>query len=387
MRLFSNRNGAPRARRAFTLVELLVVITIIGILMSLLLPAVQSAREAARKLQCANNIKNLGLALLNYHTSFGAFPASSVWKTGWVPNKGGNLDLTNIDKPNNNQLAETWVITILPQIEQQNLRNSFDLTNPIPNAANANARGTVLSIMLCPSDAYNQKPFDGSVSSSTNQLNVAGSPWARGNYAANASLGYMGPINVNGAGTGTQPTGGGWADRWCRGVMGANASVRLDDIKDGASNTILVGEIRAGLIPQDTRGVWAMSGAAPSALWAHGYIVDHSSPNSQNSDDDMLSCTDVQTAVGGSSGSGSQGQKVLIQMGMGCWSGNGPNSQQAARSMHIGGVNTCFADGSVRFISDYVQTTTMSVPPGTNLGVWDKLNLSNDGQPIDASQF
>src|SRR5258708_16376768 len=93
---------APRgARQGFTLVELLVVITIIGILMSLLLPAVQSAREAARKLQCTNNIKNLGLALLNYHTSFGAFPPSSVWKTGWTAT-GVNLTLANIPKPHNN---------------------------------------------------------------------------------------------------------------------------------------------------------------------------------------------------------------------------------------------------------------------------------------------
>jgi prepilin-type N-terminal cleavage/methylation domain-containing protein len=369
---YLERPARPRVRSGFTLVELLVVITIISILIGLLLPAVQSAREAARQLQCSNNVKQLGLALLNYHTSFKIFPPSSVWKVS------GKLDLGNIAAKNNANLAENWVILILPQLEQQNLLNSFDLTKPIPNAANAAARATAVSFMVCPSDPFSRKPFDGSVSTYTNQLNPAGATWARGNYAANASLAYMGGGPANGAGQGTQPNSGGWTSRWYRGIMGANASLRIDDIRDGASNTILVGEIRAGLIPQDTRGVWAMSGAAPSALWAHGYLVDGGSPNTQKSDDDTLACTDVQAAVGGPT--------ALIQMGMGCWTGDGPNWQQSARSMHTSGVNACLADGSVRFISDFVEAGTNGTPPGC-LGIWDKLNLSNDGQPIDASKY
>lgn len=227
----------------FTLVELLVVITIIGILVGLLLPAVQSAREAARRLQCSNNLHQFGLALQGYHTSFSTFPPSSVWKTGWTA-AGGKLDLSGFNNANNSQLAENWVILILPQLENQNLRNSFDLTKPIPNAANAAARSNQLTVMLCPSDnTFNQKPFMGSASSKTNQM---GDNWARGNYAANASLGYMGfTSSATGAGSGTTPNGGNWTNRYLRGVMGANTSQRIDDIHDGASNTILVAEIRA----------------------------------------------------------------------------------------------------------------------------------------------
>jgi hypothetical protein len=348
-----------------------------------LLPAVQSAREAARKIQCSNNIKQLGLALQNYHTSFKIFPPSSVWKVN------NTLDLSNISASNNAGLCENWVILILPQLEQQNLKSSFDLTQPIPKDANAPARATQLTMMMCPSDsAYNTKPFKGPASSQTNQM---GDNWARGNYGANASMAYMIPggkspgIAGNGVGEGGKlANGGGWTNRWYRGVMGANISLRIDDIHDGASNTILVGELRAGIIPQDTRGVWAMSGACPSALWAHGYINDANGPNCNETDsDDPRTCTEIQLAVGGSSGPNSQGEKTLIQMGMSCWDGNGPDWQQASRSLHVSGVNVCLADGSVRFISDFVETGTDQ----SHLGVWDKLNLSNDGQPIDASKY
>jgi prepilin-type N-terminal cleavage/methylation domain-containing protein/prepilin-type processing-associated H-X9-DG protein len=365
-----------RNPRGFTLVELLVVITIISILIGLLLPAVQSAREAARSVQCSNNLKQLGLALLSYHTSLKIFPPSSVWKTSY-PNP--KLDLTNIDKANNGELAENWVILILPQLEQQNLRASFDLTKPIPNDANAAARATQLSMMTCPSDSYNRKAFDGTASPSL--TGNMGKNWARGNYGANGSMGYQDVGNTD-SGAGQV----GWTNRFYRGVMGANISLRIDDIHDGASNTILVGELRAGIIPQDTRGIWAMSGACPSALWGHGFISDANGPNcNQTNSDDPRACTDILSAVGASS----TNQAPLIQLGMSCWSGNDADVQQGSRSMHPSGVNVCLADGSVRFISDFVETDPSDLynSSPTHLAVWDKLNLSNDGLPIDASKY
>jgi prepilin-type N-terminal cleavage/methylation domain-containing protein/prepilin-type processing-associated H-X9-DG protein len=377
-------SAALSARQAFTLVELLVVITIIGILMSLLLPAVQSAREAARRLQCANNIKQLGLALQNYHTVWGKFPASGVWKE----NGNQGMTLTDIQEKDTDDIAESWVVLILAQLDNQNVLSSLHLTNRMTDSVNAVARGSQLSVMLCPSDSFNQKPFMGSAA--PGKTDKLGDNWARGNYAANAALGYMstndGSKKVAGIDFNAAPINGlSTTSRWVRGIMGANSSLRVDDIKDGASNTILVAEIRAGLIPQDTRGIWAMAGACPSALWAHGYFGNDNGPNAPNSGlqngDGPLACDDVQKAVGGAA--------ALAKMGMSCaadyW-----NYQQTARSMHSGGVNVCLADGSVRFISELIEVGTppsAANPPPACLGVWDKLNLSNDGQSIDASKY
>ena len=133
-------------RRAFTLVELLVVIAIIGILVALLLPAVQAAREAARRTSCQNNLKQIGIALQNYHdSSSGAFPPGIVFDAGptgmpFVPDRSWSF------RPN-------WIINILPYMEEQGLYDSFDLTVYISDAVNQIPRGTTVETLLCPSDA------------------------------------------------------------------------------------------------------------------------------------------------------------------------------------------------------------------------------------------
>ncbi len=349
-----------RGRDGFTLVELLVVITIIGILIALLLPAVQAAREAARRAQCLNNLKQLALALNNYHSACNIFPPSSTW------NRAAGV---NIQQTNQSQLGPNWVILILPYLEQQALYDAFDRSRYIPDPVNQGPRGTTLSVMVCPSDAYSRQPYDGT---RYNQ----GPGWARGNYGANAALGKMTLNAHSGIESAAYDDSQGWKSPYARGVMGANTSVSIEEIRDGSSNTVLVGELRAGVAPMDPRGVWAMSGACPSALWAHGYIGDANGPNAPYTNaDDTNGCDDTRAAVGG--------ELRLAQMGMPCAAGSRPNYQQAARSMHPGGVHVAMADGSVHFISDYVQTGTST----TNLGVWDRLNLSSDSLPISAGSF
>jgi prepilin-type N-terminal cleavage/methylation domain-containing protein/prepilin-type processing-associated H-X9-DG protein len=342
--------SAPR--RGFTLVELLVVIAIIGILIALLLPAVQAARESGRRTQCANNLKQIGVALQNYHDVNKILPPNTMY----VPGSGTSM-------PNNNFRAN-WVISALPFLEETNLHQQFDLTKPISDPANAIPRSQILAVMLCPTDAYNVVPFDGT------QYGL-GSNWARGNYAANGTLDYMDDGNIG-------PTGTGWITTTFRGVMGANVACTLRQITDGTSKTIAVGEIRAGLVPVDARGVWAMGGGCASALYAHGYYGDDNGPNCNYIlADDVFSCDQVIAALGGTDGT------VLIPLGMPCYNGDAASHQQTSRSLHSGGVQVVYCDGSVQWISDTIQLGTGS----TNLGVWDMLNLSADGQLFDTTQL
>jgi prepilin-type N-terminal cleavage/methylation domain-containing protein/prepilin-type processing-associated H-X9-DG protein len=334
--------------KGFTLVELLVVITIIGILIALLLPAVQSAREAARRLQCQNNIKQLGLALHNYHAVAKAFPPAMNIPAGEDPATTAKW-------------KENWVITILPNVEQDALRHSFDLTKPISDSANRTARGTRLACMLCPTDG-NQKVLYSRANEGDN--------WGRGNYAANGSL-----DQINGAGA-AGPRAGIWTSPLRRGVMGCNASVSIDEISDGTSNTILLEELRVGLFSGDRRGTWAMGACGASSVFGHG-VTDPGPNNCSPMGDALAECGDIIAAIG---------QATLNQECMGCDAG-GVSMQATARSQHTGGVNICLCDGSVRFLSDYVEKATKWSTDPNDFKVWERLNASADGMTLDGSAF
>ena len=136
---------SPNSRRGFTLVELLVVIAIIGVLVVLLLPAVQAARESARRSQCTNNLRQIGLALHTYHDMFRLFPPSYLI----VPGGGGAMGPPD---PDNGDAGPGWtaLMLILPQIEQSNLYNAFDLNNTAwsPKNAAAAANGAHVPLPL-----------------------------------------------------------------------------------------------------------------------------------------------------------------------------------------------------------------------------------------------
>jgi len=343
-----------------------VVITIIGILVALLLPAVQSAREAARRTQCLNNMKQLALAVLEYEEAYKIFPPATTWPTP-----------SDMDRQGNGNFGPNWVILILPFLEQQALHDSFNLGRPIPDAANAGPRSTPLAVMRCPSDFYSRQPFNGSGHGDTRHLN---DNWARGNYGANAGLGMLSFSahcgNIDGHGCSARPAN--WGHNKIRGVMGGNISSTVADVRDGGSNTIMLAEIRAGVVPIDVRGVWAMEGAGPSAVAAHGYFGDARGPNcNYRYADDTTGCAAVRGAVGG--------EAALAELGMSCYPGtySCPNRQACPRSMHRGGVHAALVDGSVRWISDFIEVGGDHNRPA----VWDKLNLAADGLTVDAGEW
>jgi prepilin-type N-terminal cleavage/methylation domain-containing protein/prepilin-type processing-associated H-X9-DG protein len=357
------------ASGGFTLVELLVVITIIGILIALLLPAVQAAREAARRMQCANNLKQLALALHGYHDAHQIFPP--------------NLQCPRTEEASQTQImGPNWCIEILPSLENQGLYDSFNRKLPISHVNNRVSRGTALSVMNCPSDPAPRQPY-GDPTRTTE-----GDNWARGNYGGNGGIGFP-YFGYHGGYVDTSTAaGGGWKDRRTRGVMGCNCAARIADIRDGTSFTILVGEMRVGYNTRDRRGCWALGGSASSALFGYGshYQNDTNGPNPHPPDngDDMVGCNYLRNTA--------PGNATMVIEGMSCYEGAGAyNASGACRSCHPGGVQIALCDGSVTFIGDYINVIG-PVPyiSGTlwpSGSVWDRLIASDDGMAISGNAY
>lgn len=355
MKLQTRAVAFPSSRKAFTLVELLVVIAIIGILVALLLPAIQAARESARRSQCQNNVRQWCLALQAFHDANKEFPPSL------------RLNKPQINSPEYATVhLANWVIDVLPYIEEQSLLDSFDLTKPISDPVNREQRGTPIQAMLCPTDTFNTS------SMFAGRRPDEGDNWARGNYAANASIGFLtfdqavdekSPVNR-------------WKKPISRGVMGVNEGLKISQISDGTSQTILIGEIRAGTSTFDPRGSWAMGGAGFSSLWGHASDNDNGPNSCIPGGDGIFGCGRIKGAFGG--------EENLVSECMPC---DDVAGQGGVRSLHMGGVYIGFVDGSVHFINDFIDKGTMWTPDPEEYRTWQRLCASGDGQIVDKSQY
>ncbi|MES2791128.1 MAG: DUF1559 domain-containing protein [Planctomycetota bacterium] len=305
-----------RQRRGFTLIELLVVIAIIAVLIALLLPAVQQAREAARRSQCTNNLKQLGVALHNYHDAARQFPP------GWViaktiPCAGGTTpDIAyRYVGPN-----PSWGLYLLPYIDQAPLYNvqsfsgavlscdsamvTYISGNGIISAPNAtNKLGSKLPIFACPTDTQFQKVGEGN--------------WGRSSY-----VGCRGNTNLSGQATQMLPSPG---------LFFTNSNTSMRDITDGSSNTFALGEV------SDLQ--WAILDGGPNTGGMWGGMPFH------KKEDYVVRTTDPTHPLNRSTPTSTTPAYGMI------------NDNDGFGSMHTGGAYFAFGDGHVRFISQNIDIT------------------------------
>ena len=308
-------------RRAFTLVELLVVIAIIGVLIALLLPAVQAAREAARRMKCSNNLRQLGLAMHNYHSSLNCFPPGFMVR--------GLLS-------NNTPGGWGWGVFLMPYIEQSPLRDQlsptkYKLEQVIADPALLPMLQADLSVFRCPSSVIG--PLRTHQGAPNPKVASANYTCCRGFYS------FTGATHLT---------------KQNNGVFFAESATRIQDVTDGTSNTLALGERTAFGANLQNDASW------PS--WC---------------------------GPGGGGAMNTVSSAVSDKL-------NHPTSNGAFSSQHPGGAVFGFIDGSVRFISETIRSDSAGLATGNTgnpadflqaasqgrVGIYQLLGAMNDGQPI-----
>lgn len=325
----------------FTLVELLVVIAIIGALVAMLLPAVQAAREAARRVQCMNNLKQTALAVLDFEQATKELPAAGefdvVEKSMNYQTSGSYYRVDLRSGPD-----QSWIVSVLPYMEQQQLAAQFDPKRHA--AANpTNPQGVQPAALLCPSEEAFGRDYSWRGASGA-ETPV---PFAKGNYA-----GYTGPFHVD--------------DYYSPGAFRLFGQP-LRRIEDGVSQTMAIAEVRTREHEFDQRGAWALpwSGASLLSFDAHPVWYEDSVPNQGQEYPEFIFSP---RSLGYTQVPNSKNPDVLYECPdlsaeqlemMPCTNSTGYISA-APRSNHPLGVNSAFLDGSVHFLSNDIDEPLMA---------------------------
>lgn len=315
--------SAARVRRGFTLIELLVVIAIIAILIALLLPAVQQAREAARRTQCKNNLKQIGLALHNYLDTFNTFPVGANFARGALANPG---------------FGTTWWVSILPYLDLGNLKNQLtvdgshpgSLSNSNPSFTGFTVNGPIvnglrLTSMICPSSPLEAVRSSGYVHTITcpQYTGISGAVGDAANGFVNASgrewVGYQsGIVSVGG-------------------TLVPLKSIRIAEITDGTSNVMMVGE--------QSNFAKTATGAPTTINNHHGFLCGVNEVSLP-----MTGRTFTVTTIRYAPNSANTALTGVR---------NNDGVNNGIFSPHVGGVQILLGDGSVRFLSENLEMLTV----------------------------
>jgi prepilin-type N-terminal cleavage/methylation domain-containing protein/prepilin-type processing-associated H-X9-DG protein len=335
--------NAPKSERGFTLIELLVVISIIGVLIAMLLPAVQAAREAARRSQCTNNLRQIGLALHSYEVSSGSYPIGVVRYTP-----------PQCDADSNRR--HTLFAAILRQMEQEPLFNSVNFSLGADRIANVTAQETRIAAYICPSDF-----------ATTGPLNPPGGPLQNIGVNQSSYSGVAGTIELFRYRY-TAPTNAGNCNHLQgNGTFVVSFNTRLSDIRDGTSNTMFIGETSRYIgQPGSWQNAWnygewfALQGAPAGSKASLPMGIAYTVPriNAPLSHADVIPIIDPDPFTWDQ-------KPAAAEYG-----------QFGFRSQHPGGTNFLFGDGSVKFLKQ-----------GIDLKVYRGLGTRKGGEIIGADAY